>query len=342
MVYDQVQEMLMGVDQGYRFGFLPRGPKNLITDVQGVRVGHVTLADGDVQTGVTAMIPGPGSSFREKFPAAVHVINGFGKSCGLMQVAELGTLETPILLTNTFSVPECSAALLSWMLGGHEEIGRTTGTVNPVVMECNDGRLNDIRRRSITQEQALEALQGASSDFEEGSIGAGRGMRCYGYKGGIGSSSRQVQIGGVTYTVGSLLLTNFGSKADLLISGKAVGESHAIEPDQGSCIIILATDAPLDARQLGRCARRAQNGLARTGSITGGGSGEIVLMFSTVNRVPHHSDKPLLTCNCLHEEYLDVFFRAVVECVEESVISSLLHATTVTGMGGNKIGALSP
>ena len=257
-----------------------------------------------------------------------------------MQVQELGTLETPILLTNTFSVSACADALLTYMLDAHPEIGTTTGTVNPVVMECNDSYLNNIRARMVRPEDALRALETASPDFIEGAIGAGRGMRCYGYKGGIGSSSRIISLDGTVFTVGSLLLTNFGAKQDLTILGKHDTGKETGEPDKGSCIIILATDLPLSCRQLSRCTKRAQNGLARTGSITGSGSGDVVLMFSTANRIPHTSRNALLPAQFLREDYIDKVFRAVVECVEESVISSLFHAETVTGVNGHVVKAL--
>ena len=246
----------MGVHNSkYKFGDLPAGKRDLITDVPGVKVGHVTLSEGCVQTGVTAIIPGPGSTFRQKFPAAVHVINGFGKSAGLVQIEELGTLETPILLTNTLSVPACLDGLITYMLADHPEIGTTTGTVNAVVGECNDSKVNDIRGRHVTAEHALKALHNVSEEFAEGAVGAGRGMKCFGWSGGIGSASRLVELDGKTYTVGALLLTNFGRKNQFVICGKKAGEeAHAAEEDYfsrdtGSCMMILATDLPLSSRQ---------------------------------------------------------------------------------------------
>jgi len=338
----------MGIQsEKYVIGNLKKGKRNLITDVPGVKVGHVTLCDGAVQTGVTAVIPGPGSAFREKFPAAVHVINGFGKSAGLMQVEELGTLETPILLTNTFSVAACLEGLLSYMLEDHPEIGRTTGSVNAVVTECNDSVLNDIRGRHVKPEHALDALKKASEDFEEGAVGAGRGMKCYGWKGGIGSASRVLEFDGREYTVGSLVLTNFGKKHQLTVCGRHIGEEQLVlgenteekescdSRDNGSCIVLIATDLPLSARQLKRCTHRAQNGLARTGAQTGGGSGEIVLMFSTANRVPHSSEKAVLNAQYLFEDKLDDVFTAVADTTEEGLLSALFHAKTVTGRDGN-------
>ena len=343
----------MGID--ISFGSLKKGKRNLITDVPGVKVGHVTLSDDAVQTGVTAIIPGEGSAFREKFPAAVHVINGFGKSAGLIQVEELGTLETPILLTNTFSVAACLDGLITYMLRDHPEIGTTTGTVNSVVMECNDSVLNDIRGRHVKPEHALEALENISEDFAEGAVGAGRGMKCYGWKGGIGSASRIVEIDGKEYTVGCLILTNFGKKEQFTVNGRHMGEEQLIQPenggcpddkpdkagerDQGSCIMVLATDLPLTDRQLGRCTHRAQNGLARTGAQTGGGSGEIVLMFSTRNRIPHDHGNAIASMEYLHEDLLDQVFTAAADCVEESLVSAVFHAETVTGREGHTLEA---
>ncbi|WP_038092031.1 P1 family peptidase [Tumebacillus flagellatus] len=210
-------------DFGVQIGTLPPGERNAITDVPGVRVGHATLADGAVQTGVTAILPHPGNLFREKVPAAVHVLNGFGKTVGTVQLEELGTLETPILLTNTLSVGTVSEALVRCMLEQTPEIGVTTGTVNPLVGECNDGWLNDIRGLHVREEHVRAALSSASVDVEEGAVGAGRGMSCYGLKGGIGTASRRMEIGGQTYTLGALVLSNFGRLDDLQVAGRLVG-----------------------------------------------------------------------------------------------------------------------
>lgn len=322
-----------------KFGNLEKGRRNLITDVPGVKVGHLTLIEGEVQTGATALIPGEGSTFRNKFPAAVHVINGFGKSAGLLQVQELGNIETPIVLTNTLSVAAGLDGLITYMLKDHSDIGTTTGTVNPVVMECNDSYLNDIRGRHVKPEHVLAALENASEDFEEGAVGAGRGMKCYGWKGGIGSASRLFSIGEKEYTIGCLILTNFGRKEQFIINGRKAGDIPCdlcdFERDSGSCIMILATDLPLTSRQLLRCTHRAQNGLARTGAQTSGGSGEIVLMFSTQNRIPHASVVPIGVVQMIHEDLLDPVFTAVADCVEESLVSSVFHSETVTGRDGH-------
>ena len=332
----------MGVQKefGFTLGRMAKGRRNLITDVPGVKVGQVSIHDGEIHTGVTAILPHTGDIFHDKCPAASHVINGFGKSTGLVQVDELGTIETPLILTNTLSVGTASTALVRYMLESNADIGVDTGTVNPTVFECNDGYLNDIRGLHVKQEHVLEALAAASDEFEEGAAGAGCGMCCYSLKGGIGSASRTFELYGSTYTVGSLLLTNFGSLRDLTIGGDRVGEKlwaekEAEEKDKGSVIIIIATDAPLSARQLKRVARRAQSGIARTGSISGNGSGEIALAFTTTNRIPHYSiDKPICI-QTMYEEDMDLMFRAAIECVEESVISSLTHAVRTEGFRGH-------
>lgn len=332
----------MGVQKefGFTLGRMAKGRRNLITDVPGVKVGQISIHDGEIHTGVTAILPHTGDIFHDKCPAASHVINGFGKSTGLVQVDELGTIETPLILTNTLSVGTASTALVRYMLERNADIGVDTGTVNPMVFECNDGYLNDIRGLHVKQEHVLEALAAASDEFEEGAAGAGCGMCCYSLKGGIGSASRTFELYGSTYTVGSLLLTNFGSLRDLTIGGDRVGErlwaeKEAEEKDKGSVIIIIATDAPLSARQLKRVARRAQSGIARTGSISGNGSGEIALAFTTTNRIPHYSiDKPICI-QTMYEEDMDLMFRAAIECVEESVISSLTHAVRTEGFRGH-------
>lgn len=332
----------MGVQKefGFTLGRMAKGRRNLITDVPGVKVGQVSIHDGEIHTGVTAILPHTGDIFHDKCPAASHVINGFGKSTGLVQVDELGTIETPLILTNTLCVGTASTALVRYMLERNADIGVDTGTVNPMVFECNDGYLNDIRGLHVKQEHVLEALAAASDEFEEGAAGAGCGMCCYSLKGGIGSASRTFELYGSTYTVGSLLLTNFGSLRDLTIGGDRVGErlwaeKEAEEKEKGSVIIIIATDAPLSARQLKRVARRAQSGIARTGSISGNGSGEIALAFTTTNRIPHYSiDKPICI-QTMYEEDMDLMFRAAIECVEESVISSLTHAVRTEGFRGH-------
>ncbi|RXT08105.1 P1 family peptidase [Ammoniphilus sp. CFH 90114] len=336
-------------DYGISIGQLPTGPKNKITDVQGVKVGHVTLSEGAIQTGVTCILPHRGNCFQDKVLATSYVINGFGKTVGTIQMEELGVLETPILLTNTLSVGTVSAALVEYMLRDNEDIGVTTGTVNPVVGECNDGYLNDIRGLHVQKEHAWDAICKASEDFEEGAVGAGTGMSCFGLKGGIGSASRVVRIEALDYTVGCIVLSNFGQKGDLLIDGRPVGKwiemqdqsGHMTERDKGSIIIVLATDIPLSERQLKRVSKRATVGLSRTGSFVGHGSGDIVLSFSTANQVPHYPETTEVIQTVLHEDHLDSVFRAVAEAVEESILNSMVTAKSVTGRDGNSRRSLS-
>lgn len=338
----------MGVKSSYglSFGYMEHGARNLITDVPGVRVGHVTLHDGEVHTGVTAIIPHTGDVFHEKCLAGAHVINGFGKSVGLVQVQELGTMETPILLTNTLSVGTVSTALVEYMLERNDDIGLDTGTVNPLVMECNDARLNDIRGLHVTKEHARAALDAAAETFEEGDVGAGAGMVCYTLKGGIGSASRVFNLYGKSYTAGVLVMTNFGTLRDLTVAGDHVGERLYTQEqselkDKGSIIVVIATDVPLSSRQLERLAKRAQSGIARTGGISGNGSGEIALAFTTGNKLAHYSSDRLEQIQIVYEEDIDVVFRAVIESVEEAIISSMLHASAVTGRAGNRYKSLA-
>ncbi len=326
-------------EYGIRIGRMPKGPRNTIADVPEVSVGHCTLADGAVQTGVTAVIPATGNLFREKVMAACHVINGFGKSCGIVQIEEMGTLETPILLTNTFGVGATSEALVRSMLGANPDIGRETGTVNPAVFECNDGFLNDIRALSVREEHVLRAIASADPDFEEGAVGAGRGMSCYQLKGGIGSASRIVEYGGASFTLGALVLSNFGQMEDLTVDGRKLGGAiFGIAPpenEQGSIIAVLATDAPLTERQLKRVARRASVGITRTGAFIGNGSGEIALAFTTANRVFHDETSPVRRIGMFNENKINLLFRATVEATEEAVLNSMVCAEAVTGRDGH-------
>ncbi|SDJ50909.1 P1 family peptidase [Salimicrobium halophilum] len=305
---------------------MEKGKKNGITDVAGVRVGHETLNEGSAQTGVTAILPHSGNLFKNKVTAASHIINGFGKTAGLIQLEELGVLETPILLTNTLAVGTCFDALVDHALEENGDIGRTTGTVNPVVGECNDMLLNDIRKRSVTIEHARQAIRNAAESFEEGSVGAGRGMMCYSLKGGIGSSSRVLSIEGTTNTIGILVVSNFGFMRDLNVHGSPVGqywwgktrtEEHE---DKGSVMIIAATDVPMNHRQLKRVLKRSVTGLARTGSVISNGSGDIAIGFTTAE-----------TSQSVAEHHLDEAFRAIGEATEEAVLRSLQQASPVTG-----------
>ena len=331
----------MGIENiKLKIGKLPKGKNNLITDVKGVKVGHKTLDNGNIKTGVTAIIPHSDNIFREKLICSSYVINGFGKSIGLVQINELGTLETPIILTNTLSVGTCSTALVKYMLKENEDIGVTTGTVNPVVCECNDGYLNDIRGLHVKEEDVFDAIENAEINFKEGNIGAGTGMSCYQLKGGIGSASRVLKLDDKEYTIGSLVLSNFGLKEDLLVDGIKVGEKilekESEELEKGSIIIILATDIPMNERQLKRIAKRVPIGLARTGSHIGNGSGDIVIAFSTANRIKHYEDKDIVSIKIINENIIDKIFRGVIECVEEAVISSLLHSEKTIGTSEHK------
>jgi D-aminopeptidase len=364
-------------DIGLVVGVLPAGRFNAITDVAGVRVGHATLVKGDaVRTGVTAVLPHEGNLFQEKVPAAVFVGNGFGKLMGSTQVSELGEIETPVLLTNTLNVPRAADALLEWMLAlpGNEEVR----SVNAVVGETNDGFLNDIRGRHVGREEVFAALRGArGGEVEEGSVGAGTGTVAFGFKGGVGTSSRVVPSARGGYTVGVLVQTNFGGvltmngapvgrelgkyylKEDLDgargSKAKGAGEKGGGREDDkgagvfdvsdradGSVIIVVATDAPLDARNLRRLAARAMLGLARTGSPSTSGSGDYVIAFSTApqNRIRQNPSGGVRSVLSLSNDAMSPLFLACVEATEEAVYNSLLRATTVRGRGGNTAEAL--
>ena len=327
-------------DSGLKlFAKWPSGPKNLITDVPGVRVGQVTLKDEkqDIHTGVTAIIPHEGDIFHDKLMAGVSVINGFGKSTGLVQIEELGSLETPIILTNTLNVGTAYEALTEYMLEKNRDIGRENGTVNCVITECNDGRVNDIRGMHVKKEHVRKALSGGSETFFEGCVGAGTGMVCLGLKGGIGSASKQLKIDGESYTIGALVMSNFGSAGNLVIGGKHYDTSVYCNKlkDEGSIIIIIGTDIPLNERQLKRTAKRAMIALGRVGSYSGNGSGDIALAFTTTNRLSHYSDKNILETRMFYDENIDLVFEAAVEAVEEAIISSLYHAETTCGIDGS-------
>lgn len=334
---------------GLRIGDLPTGAANTIADVPGAAVGHTTLSDGAVQTGVTAIRLHPGHPFREKLPAASHVLNGFGKSIGLVQVEELGTVETPIVLTNTLSVGTAATALVRHMLDTTPEIGATTGTVNPVVMECNDGSwLNDIRGLHVEERHVRTALESAGPDVVQGNVGAGTGMSCYGLAGGIGSASRVVRVSRQDYTLGVLTLCNMGRLPDLRVDGRPVGAAIAeriaaekAEPEKGSIIVLIVTDAPLDTRQLRRVATRAGAGIVRTGSHLGSGSGDIALAVSTAEPIPHApGNTKILTRRVLHEDAIDRFFRATIEATEEAILNALLAAEPRIGREGRSRRAL--
>lgn len=335
-------------EMGLKIGVLPIGALNAITDVPGVKVGHKTLISGEsVRTGVTAILPHDGNLFQSKVPAAVFSGNGFGKLSGTTQIDELGTLESPLILTNTLNVAEGIQAVIEHTLSqkGNEMVQ----SVNSVVGETNDGNLNDIRGRHVKKEDVLSAIQSASAGpVTEGNVGAGTGTVCFGYKGGIGTSSRMLpqSLGG--YTVGVLVQTNFGGV--LQIDGVPVGEElgkfsfsdKLLNNVDGSCMIVVATDAPLDARNLERLAKRAFMGMAKSGGIASNGSGDYVIAFSTAEalRVPHQPAQPVNQAGYLHNDFTSQLFMSAIEATEEAIINSLFAAKTVTGNNGRKIEAL--
>ncbi|WP_202708193.1 P1 family peptidase [Sporosalibacterium faouarense] len=327
---------------GIEIGEMTCGVRNSITDVKGVEVGHITLNENDIKTGVTAILPHQDNLFKEKLIAASYVINGFGKTIGTIQINELGTIETPIILTNTLSVGVGANALVKYMLEDNDDIGKTTGTVNPIVCECNDAYLNDIRGFHVNKEHILCAIANASPEFEEGAVGAGTGMSCYGLKGGIGTASRILKLDDREYTVGILVLSNFGRGKNLIIDGIKAGQkveeikkARDNSDDKGSIIMILATDIPMTSRQLKRISKRAGVGLSRTGSYMGHGSGEIVISFSTANRIKHYEKNAICNFKIFNENKIDDVFTAVAEVTEEAVLNSLICADTTIGRDGH-------
>lgn len=354
-------ERVKARELGLSIGRLPTGAKNCITDVTGVKVGHVTLdhslpsSEDHVCTGVTAIMPHGGNLFRDKVTAASYVVNGFGKTTGLVQVDELGLIESPIMLTNTFGVPAVTQGTIEYMLDKNPEIGDTTGTINIVVGECNDSYLNSIRTFPVKAEHALEALRKANdsdcdSAIEEGAVGAGRGMVCFGFKGGIGSSSRLVhdEASKQSYTVGGLVLSNFGKPEEMCLQGYSPAsrevEDRLKEPADGSIMMVLATDAPLSDRQLRRVAKRCCIGLGRTGSHFSHGSGDIVIAFTTANQVPHFAEEKASNKfqSLVREESacMNLLFTAAAEVIEEAILNSLSMATTTKGRKKRTIRAI--
>ncbi len=330
-----------------KIGEMKTGKKNNICDVKGVLVGQVTKEDERTHTGITAILPHSGNMFEEKVVAGCSLFNGFGKSMGLVQVMELGTIETPILLTNTLNIGKVSDGLISYMIDETPEIGISTSTVNPLVMECNDGSINEIQRRVLNEADVRMAIKNATDDFQEGSVGAGTGMKCHGFKGGIGSSSRVFTIDEKEYTVGVLVNSNFGSSngKDLIFKGRPLGkliqDYHLPEQeDQGSIIVVIATDLPLDARQLNRIAKRAEIGIGRTGSYAGNGSGDIIVAFSTQNKVCHFPKQALEQVTRFHDDYINTVFKAVVDATEEAILNSLLFSKRVISFQGKVIRSL--
>ncbi len=366
---------------GITVGRLEPGPWNAITDVAGVTVGQVTLVRGEgklipgkgpVRTGVTVIVPRD-DVWHHKVPAGAFVLNGTGEMTGLAWVAESGFLEYPIALTNTLNVPRVANGVMSWMIRENPGIGITDDTLTPVVAECDDSRLNDSQGRHVSEEDVIAALDEAKSGpVVEGTVGAGTGMVSYGFKGGIGTASRRLPAREGGYTVGVLVNANHGRRPELIVAGVPVGrlydpdrgtrsadfETHAAEQahrvgpsavpgralqplHEGSIIVIIATDAPLDGRQLGRLAKRAALGLARTGSTARHGSGDFMLAFSTGNTIPHYPKKPTYVMTHLADIYLNPLLTATIEATEEAILNALTMATTVVGRDGRKVEAIS-
>lgn len=319
-----------------------KGQKNCITDVDGVKVGHQTLYkklndQETICTGVTAILPHSDDLFMKKVPAANYVMNGFGKTSGLIQVDELGLIESPIMLTNTFSVGPVLQGALTYMLSENEGIGDTESSINIVVGECNDSYLNSMRRQVVTPDHAIQAIRNATTaQAKEGAVGAGKGMVCFGYKGGIGTASRVVSFGKETYTVGCLVLTNFGKPEEATFAN---WQQTNVNPPDGSIMIVLATDAPLDSRQLKRLAKRCPIGLGRTGSQIDHGSGDIVIAFSTANQLKQNTNQSTETVRILRDDHpiMGQLFRAAIATTEEAIINSLLQAETTVGRMGRSI-----
>jgi D-aminopeptidase len=326
-----------------REGRLAAGAENAITDVPGVAVGHRSLRAEGIVTGVTAIVPHPGDLFRLKPRAAVEVINGFGKSAGLMQVAELGTIETPILLTNTFGVAACTEALIRHAVAANPAIGRRTSTVNPLVCECNDGAVSDIQAMAVTPADAVAALDAARpGPVEQGAVGAGSGMTAFGFKAGIGTASRRLRVAKRDFTLGALVLANFGAAGDLVLpDGRRPDPRAPAVAERGSVIVVLATDLPLGDRQLQRVARRAGAGLARLGAFWGHGSGDIALCFTTADPVEHEPEAAFTPQNRMSDAHIDLAFRAAAEATQEAVLNALCAAPAMTGRDGRHYPALA-
>lgn len=361
-------------DYGIIPGRMKPGKWNKITDVPGVLVGHSTIRTQENHTGVTVILPGRDNAFARNYVAASYVHNGFGKSCGLVQIDELGTLETPIALTNTLNVGLVWDAMAEYVIRQCKKDGVPVRSLNPVVGECNDSQINHIQKRAVKAEHVWEAIEGAKVDFEEGAVGAGAGTICYGLKGGIGSASRIVELYGKEYTIGVLVQSNFGATADLVLDGVRTGEkileikkkmdenqgqNNGMEAsrlhdesvidmacsckegpmavsqcDKGSIMTILATDLPVSDRQLKRILRRSAVGIARTGAYTGHGSGEVMIGFTTANRVPSGTAEEPVTQTILHESLINQAFQAAAEAAHEAILNSMACAARTVGIDG--------
>jgi D-aminopeptidase len=347
-------------DLGIIIGQYGPGPLNAITDVVGVKVGHKTLIQGEgplkpgegpIRTGVTVIIPRD-DVWHKKVAAGAFVLNGTGEMTGLSWVAESGFLEYPIALTNTLNVPRVANGVMSWMIKQYPEIGIADDTLTPVVAECDDGRLNDIQGRHVSEQDVIAALNEAAAGFvKEGTIGAGTGMISYQFKGGIGTSSRRLPENEGGYTVGALVNANHGRRPELVVGGVPVGKlyepahplAQVFSPGQseGSIIVIIATDAPLDGRQLTRLAKRAALGLARTGSTARHGSGDFMLAFSTANVIPHYPKEPTFLQTRLSDTHLNPLITGTIEATEEAILNALTMATTVVGRDGHRVEAIN-
>lgn len=341
-------------DYGIVPGRIKTGKRNKITDVPGVRVGHCTVKEGEIHTGVTVILPGEDNAFLNPYTAAAYVHNGFGKSCGLIQIQELGRLETPIALTNTLNVGKVWDAVAEYVLEECRQDGTEPLSINPVIGECNDSRINRIALRAMGEKQVREAFEAACSDPQEGDVGAGAGTVCYGLKGGIGMASRVITIGEKEYTIGVLVQSNFGATEDLVLNGRFLGreilEKYGDEiqdpekktafsqQDKGSIMSILATDLPVTDRQLTRIIRRLGVGIARTGAYTGHGSGEVMIGFTTANRIPsktlRREEEELLTVTAIPEETINRAFLAAAEAEEEAILNSMAAAEETIGRKG--------
>lgn len=336
-------------DLKIRIGELQRGKYNNLCDIKGVKVGHVNIDDVGVHTGVSAVLISEENPYLKPLNAGVYVLNGFGKSTGLMQIEELGEMESHIILTNTLGVGSAIEGLIRWNIEDLKSHGVELKSFNALVCECNDSKHNDIAKRSIQPEHVSSAIKNAkqgSFDFEQGSVGAGRGMTCHGLKGGIGSASRIFQTGGVSYTMGALVLSNYGVMKDFTIDGHNIGREITMmeyqkrkkklseDTDKGSIIMIMATDMPLTSRQIKRVLKRGSIGLARTGSHLGNGSGDVLVGFSTSNvrdrelycKSGDISDIKDCQFRFINDSKLDIVFRAFSECVEEAILNSMLYA----------------
>jgi D-aminopeptidase len=340
-------------DAGIWFGELPPGPKNAITDVTGVKVGHSTIirgsgplnvGHGPVRTGVTAILPHGKNIYREPVKGAYFDMNGCGGLMGALQISEFGIIDTPIVLTNTMSMGTAAEAVIRYLLRTNPDVGKDEDTIIPIISECDDSYLNDSQGLHVREEHVIAAIEDAKETVIEGAVGSGTGMSCYDFKGGIGTSSRLVDVADDRYTVGVLVMTNNGSKGELRIDGVPVG-ARLPSPEEtrktdGSLVIVVATNAPLDARQLGRIARRTFLGMATTGACSANSSGDIAVAFSTANIHERFKSKGLVTDHLIQDKDISPMFRATADATAEAIVNSLFKADTVEGRDGNTSWAL--